>query len=220
MTGPSGEPPAEAHRFPASAELRAAAMAYTGHGWPVLRGTYLANAEGGPPRWCGRSDAVGLRPVDDDWVAASTVRAAEAARWWSQAPYNVLVACGQGVDCIELPSPTARRLITVLHEAGLRGPAMLTPIGTLVLFVQTHRGPRPMLVSASLRSTDSWVPVPPTSTAPPARGPSQYRWLPDASPGALGWALPELLAVNAVISAAARAVMPRRGNTDSSQDPQ
>ena len=43
-------------------ELRSAAMALAGHGWPVLRGTFRASE-----RWCGRPDAVGLRPVDDDW---------------------------------------------------------------------------------------------------------------------------------------------------------
>jgi len=211
---PSGEP-REVGQLPGWGELRSAAMAFAGHGWPVLRGTYPA-AEGGPQRWCGRPDAVGLRPVDDDWAGASTLRAADAARWWSNAPYSVIVACGQGADCIELPSRVGHGLLNVLHEAGLQPPAMLTPVGTLVLFVRTHRGPRPLLAAASLRSTDSWVAVPPTSTAPSPRS-AQYRWLPNSSPGELGWELPELLPVYEVIATALRPSPQRRDISDASE---
>jgi len=183
------------------AELRSAAMTLAGHGWPVLRGTY---SEGG--RWYGRPDAVSLRPLADDWPSSWTSRPVQVANWWNTKPYSVLVACGQGVDCIELPGSHGHRMLAPLREAGLSPPAMYTPVGTLVLFVRTNRGPRPNLVSVSLRSTDSWVPVPPTGQyldhGPDAAG---YRWVSDASPGCVGWELPELHPVCEVITSTIRA---------------
>jgi len=153
----------------------------------VLRGTFRASE-----RWCGRPDAVGLRPVDDDWSAAWTLRTVQAANWWNDQPYGALLVCGLGVDCIELPGSHSRRMLAPLREAGLRPPAMITPVGTMVLFARTYAGSRPCLVSVSLRSAGSWVAVPPTDQHSHGSRASGYRWLPDATPGALGWVLPEL----------------------------
>jgi len=219
MSRPGAELPPGGDQFERWAELRSAAMALAGHGWPVLRGTYPAADGGGVNRWQGRPDAVGLRPIADDWAEACTVRASDVAQWWSQAPYGVIVACGRGVDCIEIPGRVAQGLLHELSEAGVCPPAMLTPVGSLVLFVGTHPGPRPMLAAASLRSLDSWVAVPPTATATAAPGAARYRWLPNSAPGALGWQLPELLAVNEVITAALRQPPHRRPSGDPSTKP-
>jgi len=215
---PPGPPARDAAGYLGWGELRSAAMAFAGHGWPVLRGTYLAHIDGGPSRWCGRQDAVGLRPVDDDWAVACTLQADEVARWWSAAPYSVIVVCGRGADCIELPSRAWPGLLTALHAAGCRPPAMLTPVGTLVLFVRTYTGPRPVLVAASLRSVDSWVAVPPTTAGHDARGSSRYRWLPDCCPEEGGWWLPELAQVYEVITPILRAKPPRRVDTNAPED--
>lgn len=176
------------------AELRSAATAMAGHGWPVLRGTYY---DGG--RWHGRPGAVGLRPVDEPWSAAWTVGLADVTRWWAEEPFSVLVACGHGVDCIELPGSAGHRMLAPLRAARRRLPAMCTPVGTHVLFVRTQLGPRPRLVSVSLRSTDSWVAVPPTG---PGTG---YRWAADCSPDCVDWQLPELRGVYEVIASSVRA---------------
>ncbi len=187
-----------AYSFGRVAELRSAAMALAGHGWPVLRGTYPDGV-----RWHGRDDAVGLRPVDDHWSVAWTLSRAEVARWWANEPFGVLVACGHGVDCIELPGSAGHRMLGPLREAGLHPPAMVTPVGTVVLFVRTHTGVRPVLTSVSLRSAGSWVAVPPTSG---------YRWLAGSTPAAVQWQLPELRPVYEVIAANVRAVITNSGN--------
>ena len=179
------------HRRPSVAELRSAAMALTGHGWPVLRGTYRRHDDG-LPEWVGRSDAVGLRPVDDDWPTTWTLRTVEVVRWWQREPYSVLVACGHGVDCVEVPAPAGHPASALLRAAQLDPPAMVTPVETVVLFVGTHRGQRPVVVSGSLRSAGSWVAIPPTDG---------YHWL--RAPGSVGWRLPELRAVSNAVRAAA-----------------
>lgn len=185
----TGEANGQASRsFCRVAELRTAAMALAGHGWPVLRGTY-----GDRLSWRGRPHAVGLLPVDDNWETAWTLSTAEAARWWADEPFSVLLACGHGVDCMELPGAAGHRVLSAVRDHGLRPPAMVTPVGTAVLFVRTPVGARPFLTSVSLRSGVSWVAVPPTSG---------YRWLPDSSPGSLDWTLPELApAYEAVVAA-------------------
>ena len=181
------------------AVLRSSAMTLAGHGWPVLRGTY----RDGDGVWRGRADAVGLRPIDDDWSAGWTVRSAQVANWWNAEPYSVLVACGHGVDCIELPGPSGHRMVSRLAESGHRPPAMVTPVGTLVLFVRTPARPLPTLASVSLRSAGSWVAVPPTEQL---AGPVEdgYRWVSGSAPGNAGWEVPELMAVYDVIASTAR----------------
>lgn len=59
------------------------------------------------------------------------MRATEAAhRRWADKPYSMLVACGHGVDCVELPVTSAsHRMLGPLREAGLCRPAMLTTVG-------------------------------------------------------------------------------------------
>ncbi|WP_425415400.1 bifunctional DNA primase/polymerase [Pseudonocardia acaciae] len=117
------------------------------YGWPVLRGTYLD--DGGC--WRGRAGLVDLRPIDDDWQTAWTRKASQVAAWWAEQPYSVLVACGHGVDGVELPVQAGPKVLCALDASDVHPPAMLTPVGTLVLFVQTAPGPRPFLASASLR---------------------------------------------------------------------
>lgn len=134
------------------------------------------------------------------------MRAGQVARWWACEPYSVLVACGHGVDCVELPlTPTSHRILGPLREAGLCPPAMHTPVGTLVLFVRTPTTtPQPsMLVSVSLRSTGLWVAVPPTGHHGGA-GPG-YRWVVNGAPEHLSWQLPELRPVCEVITATVQA---------------
>lgn len=169
------------------------------HGWPVLRGTYLDDAG----YWFGRTGWVGLLPIDDDWQAKWTRDVGEIATWWADQPFSLLVACGHGVDGVELPAQAGPKVLRALDASEVRPPAMLTPVGSLVLFVQTIPEPRPLLVYASLRSAESWVPVPPTGQSG-APGSARYRWMLGASPCELGWELPELASVDEVISAADR----------------
>lgn len=174
-------------------------MAMVGYGWPVLRGTYLD--DGGC--WRGRAGLVDLRPIDDDWQTAWTRKASQVAAWWAEQPYSLLVACGHGVDGVELPVQAGPKVLRALDASDVHPPAMLTPVGTLVLFVQTAPEPRPFLVSASLRSAGSWAPLPPTGQSCGPRS-ARCRWVLGASPCELRWELPELARVHEVISAAVR----------------
>ena len=185
--------------------LRRAALGLAGHGWPVIRGTYFDGVS-----WRGRPDAVGLCPVDEDWATAPAASSTQIGQWWDTAPYSVLLGCGRGVDCIELPGLAASRpTVAALLRAGLSPPVMLTPEGRLALFVRTpESGSAPFLVSASVRSAGAWVAAPPTGEASGHRAGDagrRYRWAPGCSPGELSrrpdWVLPDLAAVAEVITA-------------------
>lgn len=190
MTGKArGSAPSES-----LAGLRSAAMGLVSYGWPVMRGTYFDGA-----RWCGRPGTKGLSPVDDDWTTASTRSVSVVARWWASEPFSVLMACGDGVDCLEVPGEAGPRVLHALRAAGVRPPAMLTPVGTVVLFVR--RGPRRALVAASLRSSGSWVAVPPTGEESGAHA-AISRWVIGAAPGDVQGELPELPAVREVLASA------------------
>jgi len=163
----------------------------------VLRGTYPV-ADGERRAWAGRPGAVGLQPIDPELSTAWTIRTDQVATWWATEPYSVLIATGYNVDCVELPSPLGHRIFDPLSAAAVYPPAMLTPLSTVVLFVRASRGPRPALTALSLRSTDSWVAVPPTEQGNGTTASSPgYRWL--IPPESLDWKLPELADVNAVI---------------------
>lgn len=166
------------------------------HGWPIVRGTYF---EAGA--WRGVSGCKCLQPIDKDWESTWTFDVDQVATWWSSVPYSVLVVCGQGVDCLEVPARYTTRMLPALAKAMLFAPAMLTPTGKLALFVQTdHRAAG--LVSANLRGLGAWVGIPPSSHHADmgARG---YQWVPGLSPDRLGWRLPKLRPVYEVIAATA-----------------
>jgi hypothetical protein len=172
--------------------LRSVAMTLADHGWPVVRGTYRDGAG-----WQGRPGRADLVPVDEDWPNCWTLDVDRVAAWWSRIPYSVLVVCGEGVDCLEVPGRYGARLLVALAGAGLFPPAMLTPTGGLVLFVRTD--PRAVaLVSATLCALGQWVAVPPTGQEPD-RNRRGYQWVPGQSPDRLGWRLPELKPVYQVI---------------------
>jgi hypothetical protein len=184
--------------WPLVSGLQHAAIELACYGWPVLRGTYFDGTG-----WRGRSGAVDLSPVDENWQSAWTREATQAATWWSVEPFSLLVACGHGVDCLQMPVSMGPRVLSVLRAAGVWPPAMLGPVGTVVWFVATDPGPRPFLVSASLRSVGSWVAVPPTGYYPGAGRSRGYRWVAGAAPGDVrGWELSERGRVYEVISAA------------------
>lgn len=183
-------------------QSRRAAITFVTHGWPVLPGTY---SSGG--RWRGSASRAGLQPVRENLAAAWTLDPAQAAEWWQDEPYSVLLACGYGVDCVEVPASVGPRALEALSRAAVFPSAMFSPVNTLVMFVRTPPRPRPLLVSASFRSAGWWVALPPTGQGGSDRG---YRWVPGCSPVELDWQLPELGEVYPVISAAVSGMGARR----------
>ena len=99
-------------------------------------------------------------------------------------------------------SVAAAQSVAALHIAGIHPPAMLTPVGTLVLFVRTDPGPGRMLVSASLRTISSWVAVPPSEHQTGRVGTGAYRWLHGGTPEDVSWELPDLAVAYAAITPA------------------
>jgi hypothetical protein len=177
------------------AETRAAAVDLAQHGWPVLPGTYQLAEHGA---WLGRRDAAGLEPVAPLWQLATTTNPDVAMEWWTRRPYSVLLACGAGVDGIEVPAAHGQRALAQLSPAR-RGPVAVTPFGSWLYFVRSDDEPlRPELAAnghAQLHASGAWLPIPPT-----ARDGLPYRW--QMSPSTVGWALPASAEVQRVLVAA------------------
>lgn len=172
------------------AALRRAAAEFVAHSWSIFCGTYLTHTG-----WQGRSNAAGLQPIHDDWPTALSLGVNRVEEWWVTEPYSVLLACGHGIDCLEVPAPTGPRVLKALRVAGIHPPAMVTPVKTLMLFVRADPMAYGALVSASARSAGSWAALPPTGQG---HG-DGYRWLNGWAPCDTFWHLPELPAVYQVI---------------------
>lgn len=173
------------HPFPGIGwtEIRSAAVAFAEHGWPVVPGTYqLAEWSA----WLGKPKAGGLEPVEDLWVTESITAPEIAENWWTRRPYSVLLACGKGVDALEVPASHGERALQRLRADGQLGPIAVTPFGTWLLFVRSGEPLRTALAlnpQTQLHSYCCWVPLPPTT-----RGQLPYRWR--MSPTAVAWSLP------------------------------
>lgn len=175
-------------------ETRAAAVDLAQHGWPVLPGTYQLAEHGA---WLGRPGAARLEPVAALWQLATTTNPDLAMEWWTRRPYSVLLACGAGVDGVEVPAAHGQRALGQLSPAQ-RGPVAVTPFGSWLFFVRSDDEPlRPELAAnahAQLHASGAWLPIPPT-----ARDGLPYRWR--VPPNAVGWALPASAQVERVLVA-------------------
>jgi bifunctional DNA primase/polymerase-like protein len=144
-------------------QLRWAALSATRWGWPVTPGTFL----GADRRWHGRGDAQALGPVQDTWRQAPVSDPAQAEEIWSQAPYGVLLVCGQGVTVLELPSWFIG-LLPALQSGEPVVPVVVTgsPPRFLVFTATDSDALLPELILAGVRlhGAGAWVALPPTST--------------------------------------------------------
>ena len=117
--------------------------------------------------------------------------------WWTRRPYSVLLACGIGVNGIEVPATHGQRVLAQLSPPR-RGPVAVTPFGSWLFFVRSDDEPlRPELAAnthAQLHASGAWLPMPPT-----ARDGLPYRWR--VSPSTVGWALPASAEVQRVLVA-------------------
>jgi hypothetical protein len=176
------------------AETRAVAVELAQHGWPVLPGTYQLAEHGA---WLGRPGAAGLGPAAPLWQLATTTNPDVAMEWWTRRPYSVLLACGTGVNGIEVPATHGQRVLAQLSPPQ-RGPVAVTPFGSWLYFVRSDDEPLcPELAAnahAQLHASGAWLPMPPT-----ARDGLPYRWR--VSPDAVGWTLPTSTKVQRVLVA-------------------
>jgi Bifunctional DNA primase/polymerase, N-terminal len=144
-------------------ELRSAALSATRRGWPVVPGTFL----GADRRWHGRGDAQALAPIQDSWQDTPVSDPGRAQEIWSQAPYGVLLVCGQGVSVLELPY----RMIELL--AALQSGHPVVPLGVtgspprFLVFTATDSDtllPEFTLAGVRLHGAGAWVALPPSPT--------------------------------------------------------
>ncbi|MGH3833935.1 MAG: bifunctional DNA primase/polymerase [Pseudonocardiaceae bacterium] len=144
--------------------LRVAAFEAVCRGWPVARGVDGIDTEG----------FTEVRPLVQNGGVALVRDPDQAWRIWEQRPYGVLLACGRGVDALDVPF-RVMELLPALASAGLAVPVAtaLAP-SRWVLVVATGSGTvRDDLAAASvgLRGIGQWVALPPTTLAgqPPLR---------------------------------------------------
>ncbi|WP_100208813.1 bifunctional DNA primase/polymerase [Saccharomonospora azurea] len=175
-------------------ENRAAAVELASYGWPVLPGTYQLAEHG---VWLGKHGAAGLEPASALWQVDTTTDPDVAMEWWTRRPYSVLLACGVGVDAVELFAPHGQCALTQLSPP-MRGPVAATPFGSWLFFVRSDDEPlRPELAAtghAQLHARGAWLPIPPT-----AREGLPYRW--QVPPSEVGWVLPASADVQRVLVA-------------------
>ena len=144
-------------------ELRVQAIGLASRGWPVLPGTYPADS-----RWTGRSgtESEGPAPVQADWSERLVRNPDEAASWWSEQPYSLLLATGTTVEALEVDSGLGRRAASVLRAGGFPAPIVSTPDGRWFFLTEGDQSLCEELadtVEVRLHSTGSWVPMPPTT---------------------------------------------------------
>lgn len=164
-------------------EIRAAAADLARHGWSVLPGTYQLAEHGA---WLGKRGAAGLEPAAPLWQLATTTDPEVALEWWTRRPYSVLLACGSGVNAVEVPATHGQRTLARLSPSE-RGPVAATPFGSWLFFVRGDGEPlRPELAVSGhgqLHADGAWLPLPPT-----AREGVPYCW--KVPPSGVGWVLP------------------------------
>jgi Bifunctional DNA primase/polymerase, N-terminal len=209
------------------AELRAGALCLVDHGWPVVPGTWWLG-DGARGDRTGGDTPPGADPVwayagsdwvagwDSEWdsvptvpggVAAASCDPAQVTRWWSEAPYSVLLATGGTLDAVEVPAWMGRRMAATLRSVGLVAPLAATPAGRW-WFPVTAGGPEPaeFLTAAGMirHCVGSWVIAPPSECAD-----GLVHWR--VNPSACGWRLP---VAELVLSAAAEAARWRAAEGD------
>lgn len=185
------------HRAVYGAELRAEALRFADHDWPVVPGTFPQGE-----RWAGRADAPqdGPVPVPADWPARASTELAQVSSWWSGLPYSVLIPTGSRLDVIEVPATIGRRVAAVLRSAGRLVPIAVTPTGQWLFPVAPGEPLRPELVGrvgVVLHGRGSWVPAPPSMFF---QGSVHWR----VRPVSCGWQLPEPYSVQQALAEAVR----------------
>lgn len=174
-------------------ELRAEAIGFAWHGWPVLPGTPTPSSDvSAAGEWTGPV------PVFEDWADRLGARPQEIAEWWDGQPYSLLVATGKVVDAVEVGVELGKRAARLLRATGHPAPIVATPDGRW-LFLTTVADTLPERLAASgevrWHGEGSWVPLPPT---PFQHGVVHWRVKPDV----WGWRLPEADAVHTVLNRA------------------
>lgn len=172
-------------------ELRVQAIELAARGWPIMPGTYpIGNGE-----WTGGSN--GPVPARSDWQQQPRIGVQEAASFWGDQPYSVLVATGDSVEALETGSELGRRTARALRSIGVPVPIVATPDARWYFLVAGGNDAAvcPDLVAAGAvrrHTSGSWLPVPPSTFH---HGVVHWRVKPDVC----GWQLPSPELVGAAL---------------------
>jgi hypothetical protein len=94
-------------------------------GWPVVRGTYLA--DGACSCLDPRCAAPGMHPASADWALEATGARARIESWWTEHPRaGVVLPTGTRFDVLSLPAAAGRDVLARLE----RYPEHLGPVAT------------------------------------------------------------------------------------------
>ncbi len=187
----------DSYRAACGSELRAEALYFADHGWPVVPGTFPQGE-----RWAGRARAPqdGPVPVVADWMARATADHAQIGSWWSGLPYSILLPTGIRFDVIEVSATLGRRVAGVLRSVELLAPIAATPTGQWLFPVAPGEPLRPDLVGRSgivLHGRGSFVAAPPSTYL---QGSVHWR----VTPSSCGWRLPDPYRVQGALAEAVR----------------
>jgi hypothetical protein len=167
----------DSYRAVYGAELRAAALGFAEHGWPVVPGEFR-NGRMLP--------AVSELP---DGARGASSDPAQVAAWWARRPFGILLATGTVLDVIEAPADVGRALCASLRAHGELVPVAATSIGRWWIPVAAGcdqwSGGSEAAARAGVRliSRGALVPAPPSECM---HGFVHWR----VSPAACGWRLP------------------------------
>ncbi|MQA14391.1 MAG: DNA primase [Pseudonocardiaceae bacterium] len=169
-------------------ELRAEAIGFACHGWPVVPGSYPQASA-----WAGQDGgdtlaADGPAPVHEDFPGLAGSGPERVAALWDGRPFSVLLATGFGVDALDLPAELGRATAIGLRVAGLPVPIAANPAGRWLFPVAGGAAIRPELAGhpgVVLHGRGSWAALPPS---PLMAGVVHWRVKPDVC----GWQLPRL----------------------------
>lgn len=125
----------------------------------MIPGTYLNTDQ----RWCGREGATELCPSEDNWADRPVTDRVEADDLWSQHPYGLLLACGRGVNALEVPEELSDLLDDPRVPRTPPGGGDTSAVAGL--FTATATDPLPSQLETAgvrLHGKGSWMALPPT----------------------------------------------------------
>ncbi|MBV8997323.1 MAG: bifunctional DNA primase/polymerase [Pseudonocardiales bacterium] len=187
-------------------ELRAEAIGFARHGWPVVPGSYPRGSHwvGTPSLLRTEAGHHGAIPVHADWAQLAGCGPERVAELWMGHPFSVLLATGMGIDALDLPAELGRATAIGLRVAGIPVPIAATPTGRW-LFPVIGAGARNFELAEHpdvlLHAQGGWVPLPPSPCLP---GVVHWRIKPEMC----GWELPRLDEVTDAVLAALDEVRP------------
>ena len=183
----------DSYRAVYGAELRAAALGFAEHGWPVVPGEFrngrmspaLSGLTGGAP--------------------AASCDPARVAAWWDRRPFGILLGTGSVLDVIEVSADVGRSACAALRAHGELVPVAATSTRRWWIPVDagsdTGSGSSSLSVLGGLTDVQisrhgALVPAPPSECAD-----GFVHWR--VSPSACGWRLPAAELVGELVKVAA-----------------